>query len=57
MEREYQKIKEKLKQTLPIETTLKQAREIENVHLLIKNSGKNFELTKEQLELAGVLAK
>jgi len=57
MEREYQKIKEKLKQTLPIETTLKQAREIENVHLLIKNNGKNFELTKEQLELAGVLAK
>ena len=55
MEREYQKIKERLKETLPLETTLKQAREIENLHLLIKNNGHNFNLTQEQLELAGIL--
>ena len=55
MEREYQKIKEKLKEILPLETTLKQAREIENLHLLIKNNGHNFNLTQEQLELAGML--
>lgn len=55
MEREYQKIKEKLKEILPIETTIKDAREIENLHLLIKNNGRNFDLSKEQLELAGML--
>ena len=55
MEREYQKIRERLKETLPLETTLKQAREIENLHLLIKNNGHNFNLTQEQLELAGIL--
>lgn len=55
MEREYQKIKERLKEVLPIEKTLKQAREIENLHLLIKNNGQNFNLTQEQLELAGML--
>ena len=55
MEREYRKIKERLKETLPLETTLKQAREIENLHLIIKNNGHNFNLTQEQLELAGFL--
>ena len=55
MEREYDKIKERLKETLPLETTLKQAREIENLHLIIKNNGHNFNLTQEQLELAGFL--
>ena len=55
MEREYQKIKDKLKETLPLEATLKQAREIENLHLLIKNNGHDFNLTQEQLELAGTL--
>ncbi len=55
MEREYQKIKDKLKEVLPIEQTLKQAREIENLHLLIKNNGQEFNLTQEQLALAGIL--
>lgn len=55
MEREYQKIKERLKEILPLETTIKQAREIENLHNLIKSNGQNFNLTKEQLELAGML--
>ena len=57
MEREYQKIKDRLKEVLPIEQTLKQAREIENLHLLIRNNGQNFNLTQEQLELAGILTK
>lgn len=55
MEREYEKIKEKLNEILPLETTIKQAREIENIHLLIKNNGQDFNLTQEQLELAGML--
>lgn len=55
MEREYQKIKERLKETMPLEQTLKQARTIENLHLLIKNNGQNFNLNNEQLQLAGML--
>lgn len=56
MEREYNKIKEKIKNLIPIENTLKEARIIENVHNLIKNNGKNFNLSKEQLELAKMLS-
>ena len=55
MEREYKKIEDKLKDLLPLENTLKQARQIENIHILIKNNGKDFNLTKEQLELANNL--
>ena len=55
MEREYEKIKEKLKELLPIENTLKDARTIENLHTLIKNNGQDFNLTDEQKELASLL--
>ena len=55
MEREYEKIKEKLNELLPIENTLKEARVIENLHTLIKNNGKDFNLTDEQKELASML--
>ena len=55
MQREYEKIQEKLKELLPIENTLKEARVIENLHNLIKNNGQNFNLSQEQLELANLL--
>lgn len=55
MQREYSKIKEKLKITIPMETTLKQARTIENLHTLIKNNGQDFNLTQEQKQLANML--
>ena len=55
MQREYDKIKDKIKELLPIENTLKEARVIENLHTLIKNNGQDFNLTKEQLELANML--
>ena len=55
MEREYKKIKDKLKELLPIENTIKEARVIENLHTLIKNNGQDFNLTNEQLELAKML--
>jgi len=57
MEREYQKIREKLKQTLPLEETLKKARQIENIHLIIKNNNQNFNLTDDQKKLAEILVK
>ena len=52
MEKEYNKIKQTLKQTLPLENTLKKARQLENIHLLIKNKGEKFDLNKEELQLA-----
>ena len=55
MEREYQKIKEKINELLPIENTLKEARAIENLHNLIKNNGQDFNLTDEQKKLANML--
>lgn len=55
MQREYEKIKERLKELMPLETTLKEARIIENLHLLIKNNRQDFNLTNEQLELAKML--
>lgn len=52
MEKEYKKIKEKMEGIIPIEQTIKNARTIETIHKLIKNNGKNFNLTQEQLDLA-----
>ena len=52
MEKQYKKIETELKELAPIENTINQARTIENLHNLIKNNGQNFNLTKEQLELA-----
>ena len=40
---------------VPIENTIISARNIEMLHSLIKNKGKNFELSNEELELANKL--
>lgn len=52
MEKEYKKIEKELNKLAPIEETINKAKTIENLHNLIKNNGQNFNLTKEQLELA-----
>lgn len=52
MEKEYKKIKEKIEGLIPIEETIKKARTIETIHKLIKNNGKNFNLSQEELNLA-----
>lgn len=52
MEKEYTKLEKELKSLVPIETTIKNARYIENIHNLIKNNGQNFELSERELELA-----
>jgi len=51
MEKEYKKLEKELEKTLPIENTIKEARNIENIHILIKNKG-NFNLSNDELELA-----
>lgn len=55
MEKYMKKIKNLLNKTLPLENTIKNARTIENLHELIKNNGKSFELTNEELQLAELL--
>lgn len=52
MEKEYKKIEKQLKEIAPIENIINSARKIKVLHNLIKNNGQNFNLSKEQLELA-----
>ena len=51
MEKEYKKLEKELEKTLPIENTIKEARKIENIHILIKNKG-DFNISNDELELA-----
>lgn len=55
MEYQYNKIQEYMKEVIPLEKILKKARVIENIHELVKNNGKNFDITQEQRELAEIL--
>ena len=43
-------------EVFPLEDVLKRARTVENLHELIKNNGRNFDLTQEEKELATMLA-
>ena len=56
MEKEYKKIQSTLKDLVPIETTINNARNIELLHNLIKNNGQDFNLTEEAQELATQLS-
>lgn len=51
MQKEYNKVREKLREIIPIEQTIKNARIIETLHNLIKNKGIDFNLSKEEIEL------
>ena len=52
MEKTYQKLEKELKNLIPMEKAISQARIIENLHTLIKNNGQDFNLSSEQIELA-----
>lgn len=52
MQNEYIKIERRLEKVLPVEDIINKARKVENLHNLIKNNGKNFDLTEEQIKLA-----
>ena len=45
-----------LEKIMPLENIIKEARLVENVHNLIKNNNKNFEINEVELEAANVLA-
>lgn len=55
MQRQYTKIEKELEKITPLESTINKARVVENLHNLIKNNGKNFNLSQEELELANKL--
>lgn len=57
MQKEYNKIKTELKELVPIENTINNAKYIENIHNLVKNNGIRFELSEEELDLAKKLIK
>ena len=52
MEKEYKKMEMNLKELVPLENTLKNARQVETLHQLIKNNGQNFNISEEEIELA-----
>lgn len=52
MELEYNKIREKLKDLVPIEETLIKAHQVENIHKLIKSKGRDFNISEEEIALA-----
>lgn len=56
MDKDIKQIQKLLKNTLPIENLIKQAREIENIHLMIKNNNGDFNISDEKLKLANLLA-
>ena len=56
MEKEYKKIEKSLEKIMPLENTIKKAREIENIHNRIKNNGQNFEIDNIEIKLAKALA-
>lgn len=52
MENAYKNIKNNLEKVVPLEKIISSARTIENIHNLIKNNGKNFNLSEEKIALA-----
>ena len=55
MEKQYKKIEKELENIMPLENVITKARQLENLHQLIKNKGGDFNLTQEELELANKL--
>ncbi len=51
MEKIYKKIEKNMKDIVPLEEKIKEIRELENIHLIIKKKGGDFNLTNEELEL------
>ena len=55
MDKQFKKIEKELTTIMPLENVITKARVVENLHNLIKNNGKNFNLSKEEIELANKL--
>ena len=57
MEKAFKNIKNYLEKVMPLENIIKKARNIENIHTLIRNNGNNFELSEDEINLANRLSK
>lgn len=57
MEREYSKIKKYIDKIIPLENIIRDTREVESIHNLIKNNGQKFEITDLERDLAEKLIK
>lgn len=57
MENALKNMKKYLKEIVPLETTMKEARTVENLHSLVKNKGGDFNLSEDEINLAEKLAK
>lgn len=55
MEKEYKKIKKQMETVIALDTTISEAKKIENIHNLLKNKGENYELSEEEKELINIL--
>ena len=55
MEKEYKKLKKQMDTIMALDSTISEAKKIENVHNLIKNKGKDYELSEEEKELINIL--
>jgi len=55
MEKEYKKIKKQMDTIMALDTTISEAKQIENVHNLIKNKGINYDLSEEEKQLINIL--
>ena len=55
MEKEYKKIKKQMSTIMALDSTISEAKKIENIHNLIKNKGDNYELSEEERELINIL--
>ena len=56
MDYAYKNLEKNLETVFPIEATINEAKRIETLHNLIKNNGKDFNITEHQVELAEKLA-
>lgn len=55
MEREYKKLKKQMDTIMALDSTISEAKKIENIHNLLKNKGKDYELSEEEKELINIL--
>ena len=55
MEKEYKKLKKQMETIMALDSTISEAKKIENIHNLIKNKGIDYELSEEEKELIKIL--
>lgn len=55
MNKQYNLIKKEMEKVVPLKTLFEDINKLENLHELIKNNGKNFKLSEEELALAEIL--